>query len=1315
MPYDYGASTSPTANVWAGMLYASPDDAAEWLGTAVLIDDTRLLTCDHVAADIALWVEFPLAEQNDDRRYRIARIEHAPRYDLALLTLAEPAGVVAAPLRHIPPEGLLGGAWSAFGFPVGEPHGNDAYGAIGGSVLGRGFIRLDTHPDARYVLRKGFSGSGVWSAEYQAVVAIVTLERQGDGKAVTIHRAISCFPAAHLDRLTPWTAADTDAVARSAWSLQRDPERVRHWSPRARGVLVESEPGHRFKGRREALTRIVSWLDAPVPDHRVLVVTGAPGAGKSAILGRIVTTADHTLHRRLPTNDTAVRAKPGSVQCAVHAKGKTALEVAGEIARAASVPLPERIDDLLPALRDELTERPRRFTVVIDALDEAGTPIQARAIVTELVLPLAQTCADVGARLIVGTRRYDDAGGLLPMFGLATIKIDLDDQRFFAEEDLAAYALTNLQLRGMERPGSPYADQQTAVGVAARIATLAQQNFLVAGLVARSHGLYDTAPVDPATLAFPGRVDTAVHDFLRRVPAVADVSAAELLTALAFAQAPGLPLPLWRIAVGTLTGATLTDRQLQQFARSSAANFLIRTADDVYQVFHQALNDALLAARREHSTYANDQRALTAAFHAYGTTLGWDSAPEYLLRSLSVHAADGDALDDLLHDVNYLLHADLSRLLTVGEKARVRRDRIRLLRLTPHAVNASPAERLSLLGLTEGLEGSFGQDFRTASQTQPVPYRTVWASCRLRTELATFAEHTDPVTAVCALQGADDRTLLATASERLTVAEATVRIWDPDTTATLHTITLTERIRALCALPRSGGRALLVISSAASLAGGSGAVRIWDPDTATTLRTIRLDEAISAACAVSGPDGPPTLATITAGTVRIWDLTTDTPGHALAHSGWANALCSWTEPDGRILLATADHGHGPIKNSTVRIWDPDTATVIHTLKDPDGVGRMCAWTQSDGRTLLATANAREEVRIWDLATATMVHTLTTASWPRAISTLAGPGGSTLLVTGCNDRTARIWNPGTSAHPGADPGKVDALCPLLRPRASTLLATATRHREVRTWDLETGSVIRTLAEAGKWTSSAATCALPRSGSETLLATVSDDHTVPIWDPDTGTIVRVLTCPGRIRHAWAVRWSDGQTVLVTDSDDRTVRIWDPNTGQVLHALTDDRNHVLAACTVPVASRTLLAISYTDGSVRFWDPGRQKIVGTFTDPAYAFRMCTVPTPDGRILLATVGNDHMVKVRDLRSTGQLLVLPHTDLLNALCVVPGSDGRPLLATGGQNNTVRIWNLSGHELVAIPVHREVLAISVVPTGLAVGMDGGVMVIELPSC
>lgn len=102
-------------------------------------------------------------------------------------------------------------------------------------------------------------------------------------------------PAHRVRRITsgkgdPAAAAlREEPLAAWGWSLQGDSEATRHWLPRARGVSIDSERGYRFRGRTAALHVITTWLDREHTDRRVLVVTGAPGAGKSAVLGRIVT------------------------------------------------------------------------------------------------------------------------------------------------------------------------------------------------------------------------------------------------------------------------------------------------------------------------------------------------------------------------------------------------------------------------------------------------------------------------------------------------------------------------------------------------------------------------------------------------------------------------------------------------------------------------------------------------------------------------------------------------------------------------------------------------------------------------------------------------------------------------------------------------------------------------------------------------------------------------------------------------------------------------------------------------------------------
>ena len=61
-----------------------------------------------------------------------------------------------------------------------------------------------------------------------------------------------------------------------------------HFTRRARGQRSDARGGDLFRGRAAALAAVGGWLTDPDDQGRPLVVTGQPGAGKSAVLARAV-------------------------------------------------------------------------------------------------------------------------------------------------------------------------------------------------------------------------------------------------------------------------------------------------------------------------------------------------------------------------------------------------------------------------------------------------------------------------------------------------------------------------------------------------------------------------------------------------------------------------------------------------------------------------------------------------------------------------------------------------------------------------------------------------------------------------------------------------------------------------------------------------------------------------------------------------------------------------------------------------------------------------------------------------------------------
>ena len=277
------------------------------------------------------------------------------------------------------------------------------------------------------------------------------------------------------------------------------------------------------------------------------------------------------------------------------------------------------------------------YNIVVDALDEARSSTDTRSIVRDILLPIAEFCGDHNVRILIGTRQRDDEGSILRLLANAAEIVDLDEPQYFELHDLESYSIATLQLEGSKRP-SVYSDVSIARPVAERIAALAAPNFLVAGLVARSHGLYDQNPVSPDEIVFTGSVEDAFQRYLQRIPAVDGVAAEEILTGLALAEPPGLTYELWQLAVEVLTERRVGLASLRKFSRTAAANFLIEESDvrtdRTYTLYHQALNESLVSWRSDlGSSRKQDEGLFVPALLELGQTGGWERAPDILLRS----------------------------------------------------------------------------------------------------------------------------------------------------------------------------------------------------------------------------------------------------------------------------------------------------------------------------------------------------------------------------------------------------------------------------------------------------------------------------------------------------------------------------------------------------------------------------------------------------------------------------------------------------------------------------------------------------------
>lgn len=561
------------------------------VGAGVIIAPDLVLTCSHVVphdsvdvvlVQLGLTVAASVEFRDDDG-------------DLAVLRLVTPVSVVCAPLRA--PTALSDHTYVVQGFAGG--HHTESRGRLGGRV-GPGWVQLEHTSGHR--IDRGFSGAPVWDDTLQAVVGIV----------VTAHKAVgggNLIPVEEIVRLWPSAALYT------GWRVDLDDAFDTHWLPRARGVEPhEPTDVWHFVGRHRALHELAFYLQGQA-DGRVRAVVGSPGSGKSAVLARTVVLADRAGRPLVPMDSLPpeVALPPvGSVTIAVHARGKTLMDVVRTIADAAEV---EAAD------QTELLQRCGPISVVVDALDEA-TGDAPMAIATML----NRLATHPERHVVVGTRagaRGSNSNTLLTRLGDPVV-LNLDSESYLDHQDVVHYAE-----RRLDDPAR-----------AAAIAEHAGGNFLIAQLACLT-----------GSDRLPASVGAAVDDYLS-IRFDDPRKARELLLPLVFAKGAGLPEgPEWLALANALNAADHTPRDLRDVLMS-AASYLVERADGRYRLFHQSLDDAL---RDEHHGRAPEQIVYETL---RARVVDWSTAPDYTLVHLVEHAVDAGRLDELVEDLDFVLAAD---------------------------------------------------------------------------------------------------------------------------------------------------------------------------------------------------------------------------------------------------------------------------------------------------------------------------------------------------------------------------------------------------------------------------------------------------------------------------------------------------------------------------------------------------------------------------------------------------------------------------------------------------------------------------------
>jgi WD40 repeat protein len=1160
-----------------------------------------------------------------------------------------------------------------------------------------------------------------------------------------------------------------EVVEERAWRLAQSGG-AEHFDLAARGIEV-GESGWYFAGRTRLLRALVDWLTRA--EHGVRIVTGPPGAGKSAVMGRLATLSDPQYR------ETAIEAgvivptgtilREHIIDVAIHAKGKTLDDCARALAQALGIAIGKEVILDIAGLVTSIGGIDRRVTIMVDALDEAASG-QGSVIASRLIVPLGRS---ERVRVLVGSRRSVD-GAIIPqgeerhvrlraMFGADAIIDDLEDEAE-THEDIAQY----VRLRLAASP--KHANRPEEIAVASeRVAVRADGVFLYARIVSRTLQELDRLDGELPTTA----LEAFGHDLRARFGAEQQ-RVDDLLAALAWGEGKGLTRRVWPLVATALAAQERSyDDDDVAWVLGHAGWHIIEAGEDghaVYRLGHQALADYY----RSRFNMREAQGRIVAALTKGIAGAVWLDRDRYLWRHLADHAAQAGRLDALIRDPCYLAVADPARLVTllpVIQDEGARRFADIYNRVADRLIDQQPLERLPLIHMTAQMEAP---DLAPLLEP-PVATRWLcrWAQVRRSAPHRIIGKHSAGVTAI-AFGTIEGHAVVVSGSE-----DYTVRLWDARTGKAIgkplkgHT----GRVDAV-ALGAVDGRAVVVSGSQ------DRTIRLWEARTGEAMSKPLEGHTDSVSAAVFGVvDGR---AVVVSGswdhTICLWDARTGkrigTPLKGHTRGVTAVALGA---VDDRAVVVSGSHDH------TVRLWDARTGEAIskplkghtmwvtavalgmvagrsvvvsgswdHTIRLWDArtgkpIGKpleghtdnvdAVALGALDGRAVVVSGSADHTIRLWDARVGEAIGKPLEGyiNWIMRLSSaftgkqtgkpleghakgvsavaLGAIDGRAVVISGSGDCTIRLWD----ALTGKAIGKlvdghtdfVTAVALGVVDRRAVVIS-GSWDRTIRLWDARTGEAIGT--PLGH-TSSVVSVALGAVDGRAVVVSGSRDHTIRLWDARTRKAIgKPLKGHTDVVGAIALGAIDGRAVVVSGSGDQTIRLWDARTGKKIGKLKGHMGWVTAVALGAIDGRAIVVSGSSDKTIRLWDARTGEAIGTqlkgHTDLVHAVTLGVV---EGCAVVISGSDDKTIRLWDAR-TGEAISKPlkgHAERVAAVALA-AVDGRQVLLSGSWDGTARLWDPRTHvERLAVTVGRRVNFVDSRPdVGLVVGLQTGILALEI---
>ncbi len=399
------------------------------------------------------------------------------------------------------------------------------------------------------------------------------------------------------------------------------------------------------------------------------------------------------------------------------------------------------------------------------------------------------------------------------------------------------------------------------------------------------------------------------------------------------------------------------------------------------------------------------------------------------------------------------------------------------------------------------------------------------------------------------------------------------------------------------------------------------------------------------------PDGQEAVSGSSDNTLRAWDLRSGKRLRTLEGHNREVMRVAVT-PDGRRAFSVSD-------DYTLQLWDLASSQCLRTFEGDIGWDDSVV-VASDGQRAIS-GSSHNTLRLWDLASGQCLRTFQGHS--RAVRSVAVTPDGRFAVSGSDDYTLRVWDLTTGQCLHILQGHFGAVRSVAVTPDGRFAVSGSHDYTIRVWDLTTDQCLRTLeGHFGAVISVAMT-----ADGRYAVSAGSKDKTIKVWDLQSGQCLRTLE--GHNREVMSVALTPDGRRAISGSFDKTIRVWNLHYGQSLRTIECHLDRIDSLVVTPDGQRVVSGSA--DNTLRVWEAQTGQCMHTLEGHS-GWVSCVVVTPDGRRAISG-SFDNTLRIWDLLSGQCLHILQgHTSQVWSLPVMP--DGRRAVS-GSFDNTLRIWDL----------------------------------------